>query len=894
MSEESNVWLNVHRAFMKAENLAEVLDVLLDHVVTLVGDAKVAVLWVEPASKTWHLAAGVGFDLAQVDAFNRRRQPADEAFLAKLRTSDWFEAADAPWALTLLAPLGVEGSPVTLVPLVNEREVAGLLLIRACSGDTRLHDARFHLPILAHIAVSAMERVQLAEAHQWHRTLVELVEALDKKVSSFAQLDALLSYISARTCHAFQYDRVGLYLREGTGLTVYQAEQPHYAITPSTIPLDRLGDEHPVARVLTSEQPVYMEETMAEWAGDAGRFRTRAHLEWAVPVIWNEQIIGVLDIESDQMWGVGSETRSGIQALADHIAIAIENSRLLSMRERRLTELATVTNLGYAISSVLDQKRVSQLILDSAASLTDASHAGLFLKKPEGLVMAGSLSKVTDGANAAELLSFEQAMAVTESGQSLLVPATSKNGYSILSVPLRAKNNVIGVIQVARPAERGSCDLDDQRVLEALALPSSVALENARLYQEIERRLAEVSTLYTLAERMTSSLDLHQMLDSLVVILRRVIDCRGCCIFLLDETSGLLEIRAASGLKPKWQREAKLRVGEGISGRVVKEERPIYIPDTRLEPDFIFFDPEVRSLLVVPMITKGHVIGTLSVDDDEPNAFDPEEGRLLTIAAAQAATIIENARLYESLKERARRLKLAYEELKELNRLKSEFVQNVSHELRTPLTFIRGYVELLLDGSLGELNDAQAEALKVVAAKTQTLTRLVSDIISLEKAEKTSLDLAPVSLSDVIELALRGAEIAAQEAGLTIINAVPPDLEPVLADRARLGQVLDNLVGNALKFTPAGGRIEVRVDDAGDFERVSVIDTGIGIPKEKQEKIFEPFYQIDGSTTRRFGGAGLGLAIVKQIVEAHGGEVGVISEPGKGSQFFFTVPKYRE
>jgi len=266
---------------------------------------------------------------------------------------------------------------------------------------------------------------------------------------------------------------------------------------------------------------------------------------------------------------------------------------------------------------------------------------------------------------------------------------------------------------------------------------------------------------------------------------------------------------------------------------------------------------------------------------------------LLTIAAAQAATMIENARLYESLKERARRLKLAYDELKELNRLKSEFVQNVSHELRTPLTFIRGYVDLLLDGSLGEVSSTQADALKVVAAKTQALGRLVSDVISLQKAEMTSLDLAPVSMVDVIDLALRGAEVAAREAGLTLIHTITPDLPPVLADRARLGQVLDNLIGNALKFTPANGTIELRLEDAGEFERVSVIDSGIGIPPDKLEKVFEPFYQIDGSSTRRFGGAGLGLAIVKQIVEAHGGQIRVMSELGEGSNFFFTVPKHQ-
>jgi signal transduction histidine kinase len=399
--------------------------------------------------------------------------------------------------------------------------------------------------------------------------------------------------------------------------------------------------------------------------------------------------------------------------------------------------------------------------------------------------------------------------------------------------------------------------------------------------------------LYTLAQRMTSSLDLNQMLDSVVVILRRVLNCRGCCIFLLDDNSGLLEIRAASGLKPEWQTQAKLRVGEGVSGRVAKQARPIYIADTHLVPDFITFDPEVRSLLAVPLITKGHVIGTLNVDDNQPNAFDFHEGQLLTIAAAQAATMIENARLYESLKERAHRLKLAYDELKELNRLKSEFIQNVSHELRTPLTFIRGYVDLLLEGSFGPLATEQADALRIVTNKTQALTRLVNDIISLQKAGMTSLDLAPVTLPELIHQSLRGAEAAAQEAGLHFVTELAPELPPVMADRARLGQVLDNLVGNALKFTPPGGVISVALEDAGDFERVSVTDTGIGIAPDKQGRVFDPFFQIDGSSTRRFGGVGLGLAIVKQIVEAHGGHVAVVSELDKGSTFFFTLPKYR-
>jgi len=294
---------------------------------------------------------------------------------------------------------------------------------------------------------------------------------------------------------------------------------------------------------------------------------------------------------------------------------------------------------------------------------------------------------------------------------------------------------------------------------------------------------------------------------------------------------------------------------------------------------------------VVPLIARGKVIGTLNVDDDKVHAFSPDEGRLLTIAAAQAAVAIENARLFESLRERAERLGRAYEELKEMSNLKAEFVQNVSHELRTPLTFIRGYVELFLDGGLGELSHLQKEKMQIVASKTRALNRLVDGIISLQHIEMAGIKVMPTSLPEIAHLALEAARAKAQQAGISLKAKSAASLPLVLCDRDRVDQVFNNLLGNAIKFSPDGGEITVRIEDEGEYLRVEVSDTGIGIPPDKLDKVFERFYQIDGSTTRHFGGAGLGLAIVKDIVEAHGGKVGVKSEQGKGSTFFFTLPK---
>ena len=878
------------QAFGKANDLDEVLDILLDRALHETGAQQAAVILVEQDPLRGRMAAYRGISPSADDDRAECETSINSSFLdAALRTDDVYGLADANLATELFGSSD-SSAELTVAPLITQTTPAGLLLLRT---SIQSDDARDSLGTLAYLAGDAIEHIRFADQQQRHHFLLETIGELGTRITSTVELDELLPYAVESICRHPAYVRASLYLQNDQQSIIYRAARDRQDSLVVSQGTDAPDENTSTSHAFQTRTVARIDDRFTECELATEHLHDLSRSEFATPVMLGDRVIGALTIESAQAYGFGPEDQFAIQALSDLIALAVESARLFGESQRRLSELAAMVNLGHAISSVLDQKRVSELILDGATGLTDADFAGLFLKDDTGLTLTATLYRGGDSLDEPDIFSLEQAIAVTEGGQPLNLPAATKTGRAILSVPLHVKHNIIGVIQLVRQGDTRAFDTDDERLTEALALPSSIALENARLYEEIERRLAEVSTLYTLAQRMTSSLDLNQMLDSLVVILRRVIDCRGCCIFLLDENSGLLEIRAASGLKPKWQREAKLSVGEGVSGRVVQLERPMYIPDTHKEADFIFFDPDVRSLLVVPMITKGHVIGTLSVDDDTPNAFDEDEGRLLTIAAAQAATTIENARLYESLKERARRLKLAYDELKELNRLKSEFVQNVSHELRTPLTFIRGYVELLLDGSLGDISPTQTEALNVVSTKSEALTALVSDIISLQKAEMTALDLAPVSLADIIDLGLRGAEAAINEAQLKLVHKAPRDLAPVLADRSRLGQVLDNLIGNALKFTPAGGQIEIQLQDLGESERVSVSDTGIGIPANKQDKIFEPFYQIDGSSTRRFGGAGLGLAIVKQIIEAHGGEVGVISEPGKGSTFYFTVPKFR-
>ena len=461
----------------------------------------------------------------------------------------------------------------------------------------------------------------------------------------------------------------------------------------------------------------------------------------------------------------------------------------------------------------------------------------------------------------------EQALdSLFDSGQSVRWQAT---------MSLDGANRIVGF--AAHPIYR-----------DETAVAAQVTCQDVSAYHEM---LAKVSTLYLLANQVSSSLDLPVVLNSVMEILKRVLDCRGVCIFLLDEGKEWLEMRASSGIKPHWQREARMRLGEGISGQVAKMARPLYIRETRRDPDFIVFDPAVRSLLVVPLIVKGEVIGTLNVDDDKPDAFSEDMSRLLSIVAAQAAAAIQTARLHTDLKERAEKLAQAHEKLQGSDRVRSEFAQNVSHELRTPLTFIKAYVELLLDGTLGSLTERQRQKLRIVADRTEKIVKLVGDILSLQQVERAELHFAPLSMVEVARASMQSAQATVREAGLSLVEDFQPGLPPVWGDRARLDQVFSNLIENALKFSPEpGGTITVRLRNDDGFVRSDVQDQGIGIPEDQLTKIFERFYQVDGSMKRRFRGTGLGLAIVKEIVDAHGGTVIVESQPDVGSTFSFTVP----
>jgi len=263
----------------------------------------------------------------------------------------------------------------------------------------------------------------------------------------------------------------------------------------------------------------------------------------------------------------------------------------------------------------------------------------------------------------------------------------------------------------------------------------------------------------------------------------------------------------------------------------------------------------------------------------------------LRMEAQQTQLAQQNASLADDLSQQANQLREAYAVLEDALDAKNQMLQNVSHELRTPLVSISGYTEALQEGLYGDLTSDQLSALAIVFHNTKTMIRLVNDLLSLQALDRQQMDLHEVALTKLIHYCVSNFAKRAAAMGIDLRIECAPDTPIIRADSMRLEQAISNLLDNAIKFSPDGGQITLKVRRLDDnIVQISVTDQGIGIPEEELPRIYRRFYQVDGSRTRRFGGQGMGLAIVKRIVELHGGTIKAKSQVGQGTTFYITLP----
>lgn len=821
----------------------------------------------------------------------------------------------------IAAPLRIAKRVDTGQPGSESERVIGVLeIINRLDGRPFTHSDEVLIEFIASSAAVVIENVRLFNELQ--RRLAEMSALLDtSRAVTTLELQAVLDTIVERVSTILDAQQAIVFLLDETAqqLVPQAAHCDLHEEVRAQLGF-RLG-QGSVGTIAASRQPLHVDGP----SGDprllgVTSYHDEVRCTLGVPLTVQSDLIGVLQVMNKLDHGHFTPADERLlAAFAGQAALAIHNARLYREVRRRVDGLATLGVASEAINRAERLNEIADVALDTASALMPHNRGvALLLRETQaddlGLVgWRGHFESVASALDAVNIEGSED-QGIRLISDSLLpdwrAPSTERP-QSLIGVPLRGKEDVLGLIVI----QAGWPTSEIGQLLQTLGDMVATAIEKAHLQEETSRRLAEVSTLYTLANQVTADLDLEHILESTVNIISYALNGQGCCLFLHDPQAGEPTLRASSYGKHHEHRTADLELISQVSRQVLHTRRPINLtniksPQNRTDVgtpgsannslDFggqggtdTKQKPTIRSLLVVPLISQNALIGTLSIDDRIPDAFGPAEGQLLTIAAAQVSVAIENARLLRNLQNRATQLELGLEKLRELHQLKTEFVQNLSHELRQPLTFVKGYVQLILDEAMGAINPDVRTALTIVEQRTDAITRLVNDVISLEEIQRGKLEFKHVSIAEIAAQSIQGVRVAAGKGDISIELQAQPDLPSIRADPGRIGQVFDNLLGNAVKFSPAGSCIKVRICRDGAFVRSEVQDQGIGIPEDKLDQIFDRFFQVDGSTTRRYGGTGLGLAIVRSIVESHGGHVAVESQVGVGSTFAVFLPVAR-
>jgi signal transduction histidine kinase/ferredoxin-fold anticodon binding domain-containing protein len=463
---------------------------------------------------------------------------------------------------------------------------------------------------------------------------------------------------------------------------------------------------------------------------------------------------------------------------------------------------------------------------------------------------------------------------------------------------LRVREETIGQLAVVQSQEQAEAA---SAFLAEIAGRLSSHIENLRLLEETERgrqqldkRANELETVAKVSTTAASTLDPEVLLQSVVNLTKHSFHLYHAQVYLFDEATSLLELKAASGKIG----EGQVREEHVISlynqhspvGKAANTRRGVMVGDVAEEADYPHNPalPGVRSEMAIPMLLGERLLGVFNVLSDQPQRFSSDDMLTYSTLAAQVAVALRNAELYaETL--------VTVERLRELDHLKSSFLANMSHELRTPLNSILGFTQVIQEGLDGPTTEDMSSDLALIEKNGRHLLTLINDVLDMAKIEagRVNLSLEIVNLADLLEDVLQTTAGLARDRKLYLRLEQHSELAVQLElDHTRMRQVLINLVGNAIKFSESGG-ITVHLFQDEQRVRIEIRDTGIGIPPEKLDSVFEAFSQVDTSTTRKVGGTGLGLPISRKLVELHNGRLWAESTGvyGEGSVFILEFPR---
>ncbi len=1061
--------LEVSRAFRSDRPLEEVLEEIAYAVQESVGFNMVLISILEGDPPVLRRVAGAGIPLAALERLKRTPQSwkAVQAVLEdrfRIGRSYYIPAEEqAHWRgrldvyedrleMASRQPGRWHPQDLLMVPLIGPSgQIQGTLSVDdPRSGRVPDYPTIEALEIFAAQAAAAIENAHLLEDLQRRLDILATFNDLNRAVTARLDLQGVLQTVVEAVLRLMQCQGSVAFLRNPeTGRYEVHAARGHDIFSLSECSF--APGEGIVGAVVQSKMPLAVTDAAEE-------MRACYIPQGAValaPLTIGDEIVGVLAADRPTRKTFTPTDLAVLTALADQVAVAVQNARLFEESVGRTQELSTLLEAASALSFTLDLDWVLYALGERLLNLTGADGCVIaewnretdlvtviWESRGETSPLACVAYLSTERPVVQEVLLVQEPAILTMDDSEGLPLLQERDARLLLLVPMVARGQTVGLVELERREARPFSP-NEVRLAQALANYAATAIQNARLYEEIRRFTEELEqrveertrelaqalqeltmerdrmeALYHIASQVASSLDVGQVLHRTLETVVQVTGSDQGFILLWDSQTNTLVRRAAVGVPtqiPITGLPTRFRRGEGLAGWVLAHNQPILLSDLSVDPRWVPGPEsgEQKSALAVPLSVAGEVLGVLLLLSTIPAYFTEDHLRLVEAAAAQMANAVNNAALYDLIRQQAADLGAmlkqqqveaarnqaildgvadgvlfadasgkivlfnpAAERLLEIprqqaigrsiremlglygvegrkwlkaledwaahpadrtpedfvaerlqlgdrivsvhaapvirgteylgtvsvfrditaeveaDRAKSEFISTVSHELRTPMTSIKGYADLLMLGMAGSLSEQQRHFVSIIRNNAERMVALVNDLLDISRIEsgRVQLDLRALHIHEVVEQVAHTLLGRAQSKGLTLQIEVPADLPLVWGDGNRVTQILTNLISNAIQYTPPGGRVTVSAHLNGDMLEISVADTGIGISKENQRKIFDRFFRADDPLVQETPGTGLGLPITASLVQMHGGQIWVESELGEGSTFTFTLP----
>ncbi|MCQ3937548.1 MAG: hypothetical protein DPW18_10950 [Chloroflexi bacterium] len=845
-----------------------------------------------------------------------RRPTSDIRFTSASPLAKYFEQEKLPLyldnAINLPEPLQPEQSRLALlgarlfIVLPGKERPNGWLALgpRLTGQPYTPRDLRF-LENICDQASVAIERVQTVSHLERRIQEMNALTRVSKGVNVTLTFDDVLELIYAQTAQIIPTSHFHI--------TLYNKDSDYYYYGFCLENNERIPDKEnqPFSTniglgpdVIRKGRPIITQDYLRECQARGNTPALDNVFAWmGVPLNAGAETIGALSIGSRD--GSIVYTRGQLellQAISDQTAGAIVKARLLEETEQRAHQLSTLNEITRQLTSTLELNPLLQNILENAVGILNCEAGSLFLmdEQTDELVF-----QVTVGPVASNLIGKRLPPGTGIVGRAVQTRGpvienedqnspdrfkgvdqqTGFSSRSLMAVPLQVKDRIIGVIEVINRRDGLPFVQNDQTLLTAFAGQAAVAIENARLYtltdQELAERVEELSVMQRIDRELNASLEMGRAMR---ITLDWALRQSGAAAGLIGTlTDGKLRVMAHQGLDD---------LIETLPDEMMKIELPSMLRavETGLPQQEVVEASKSNLLvaahtqMVIPIRRETTVIGLLYLESAGDAQADID---FLTRLTDHAAIAISNAQLYD--------------EVQRANLAKSDFVSFVAHELKNPMTSIKGYTELLAGGAVGQVNEMQANFLQTIKSNVERMSTLVSDLNDNSKIEagRLRLEYKATGVSDLIEEVVRAFNRQIEDKKQTLEVIVPDGLPQMWADRIRVGQVLTNLVSNAIKYTPEGGSIRVGVEESANqwdpdgaprVLHLWVKDSGIGMTIEDQQKIFQKFFRSEDPKAREVPGTGLGLNITKSLVEMQGGRIWFESEYRMGTTFHFTIP----